>query len=64
MPYGCCVSLTYPLKSIDKATRILGPAPEHVVDWMMVPLSEEKTFGRELVRSAPGMTVYSRAVLD
>jgi hypothetical protein len=40
---------------------LFGPAPDQVVDWLQVPLTEAHTLGGELLRAAPFTGVASRA---
>ena len=40
---------------------LFGPAPDQMVDWLMVPLTEAHSVGGELLRAAPGTAVVSRA---
>lgn len=40
---------------------LFGPAPDQVMDWLMVPLTEAHTVGGELLRAAPATAVVSRA---
>ncbi len=40
---------------------LFGPAPDQVMDWLMVPLTEAHTVGGELPRATPATAVVSRA---
>jgi hypothetical protein len=40
---------------------LLGPAPDQVIDWLMVPLTEAHAAGGELMRALPATGVVSRA---
>lgn len=40
---------------------LFGPAPDQLVDWLQVPLTEAHSVGGELLRAVPGTAIASRA---
>jgi hypothetical protein len=50
-----------PGRALSGVAGLFGPAPQQLVDWLMVPLTEDKTLGTEALRSLPLAPVATRA---
>jgi hypothetical protein len=47
-----------PAMATSKAAGLFGPTVQQLVDWALVPLSEDKTLGGQTMRSLPLQTIY------